>query len=122
MRQTLGMKNTLASCCQIRVKLPATLCIPNRRSPGRMPVAQVACVRPSRAFELILLRTSRQSASRRLPVRKISAITWALAILYVVPVYAQVSVLTQHNDNARTGANLQETTLTVANVNNANFG
>ncbi len=55
-------------------------------------------------------------------MRKISAITWALAILYVVPVYAQVSVLTQHNDNARTGANLQETTLTVANVNNANFG
>ncbi len=55
-------------------------------------------------------------------MRKISAITWALAILYVVPVEAQVSVLTQHNDNARTGANLQETTLTVANVNNANFG
>lgn len=55
-------------------------------------------------------------------MRKISATTWALAILCVVPVYAQVSVLTQHNDNARTGANLQETTLTVANVNNANFG
>jgi hypothetical protein len=29
---------------------------------------------------------------------------------------AQVNVLTHHNDNRRTGANLQESTLTVANV------
>ena len=34
---------------------------------------------------------------------------------------AQASVLTHHNDNRRTGANLQETTLTVANVRQ-NFG
>ena len=33
-----------------------------------------------------------------------------------------VSVLTQHNDNTRTGANLQEATLTVATDTNANFG
>jgi outer membrane protein assembly factor BamB len=33
-----------------------------------------------------------------------------------------VSVWTQHNDNARTGANLQETVLNVANVNREKFG
>lgn len=33
----------------------------------------------------------------------------------------QVSVLTQHHDNTRIGANLQKTVLTVANVNAANF-
>src|SRR5580698_8490600 len=36
-------------------------------------------------------------------------------------VQAQPSVMTWHNDNARTGQNLQETTLTPANVNPASF-
>ncbi len=37
-------------------------------------------------------------------------------------VNAQVSVLTRHNDNARTGANLAETELTASNINNKQFG
>jgi outer membrane protein assembly factor BamB len=35
---------------------------------------------------------------------------------------AQVDVITQHNDNMRTGANLRESELTPANVNKAQFG
>jgi hypothetical protein len=40
----------------------------------------------------------------------------------VPAVFGQVSVLTQRNDNARTGQNLNEKVLNTANVNAAGFG
>ena len=36
--------------------------------------------------------------------------------------FTPVNVVTQHNDNQRTGANLHETILTPANVHSGNFG
>ena len=45
-----------------------------------------------------------------------------VALCLVPPATAQVSVLTNHNDNGRTGQNLQESTLNTSNVNVSNFG
>jgi outer membrane protein assembly factor BamB len=46
---------------------------------------------------------------------------WVLGFSSIVAA-AQVNVYTRSNDNSRTGANLQETILTPANVNSTNFG
>jgi len=53
---------------------------------------------------------------------------WQTVFRYFIPrptstaVTGQVNVVTQHNDNHRTGANLNETTLNTANVNGLQFG
>src|SRR5882724_10497588 len=48
---------------------------------------------------------------------------WGFACCCIsISVSAQVNVVTQHNDNARTGANLRETTLHTHNVSPGTFG
>jgi hypothetical protein len=47
---------------------------------------------------------------------------WTSLLVLVLPLTAQVNMTLQHNDRARTGANLAETTLTPANVNMKSFG
>ena len=59
--------------------------------------------------------------SRYLKLVNVLMGAWVLALTPVCSV-AQVDVLTQHNDNSRTGVNLRETSLTPANVNKSQFG
>src|SRR6201993_1796526 len=57
------------------------------------------------------------------PIMRVAKVSLLILTLFQgIIALGQVSVLTQHNDNARAGQNLSETTLNTSNVNQSSFG
>ena len=59
---------------------------------------------------------------RRTDTCRIGIVAVIFFCISSIVLLAQVNVTTYHNDNSRTGQNTQETILTPANVNSAQFG
>ncbi len=75
------------------------------------------------SFEMLLKWVSR--AARKFTSRSALAVTAAILLIFLFcgsTAYAQTSVLTEHNDISRSGANTNETILNPSNVNTSSFG
>ena len=66
--------------------------------------------------------SKRQILRRKLAKGKLMILLAVCCSLYSIAALSQVSVVTYHNDNARSGLNPNETLLTPANVNKNQFG
>src|SRR5258708_16686515 len=78
-------------------------------------------------YPLCPLVADRAGTNRKLPdhLSRVGMRACQVVLLFILATgiaWAQISVVTAHNDIARTGQNLSETILTPANVNPAQFG
>ena len=66
--------------------------------------------------------STRASRNKVLQLLSFSIVIASTFLSMPLPACGQASVLTQHNDNMRTGQNLSETVLNASNVNVNQFG